>query len=122
MGVDIVHLLRLDSAVCQRAMLHGLGAAAAVGRGARSCDRRRRWRRSPRSRRKLGAPASGVVQLLQQEDAGALAQDKAAALQRQRDGGPLGIGTLAQGLHGGEAADGQGVTADSAPPQSITSA
>ena len=67
-GIDIVHLLRQDSAVCQ-SLSHSLGAAAAIGK---------------RRRHVIGvagdaiaqnlsvngrAPLPGVVQLLQEEDA-----------------------------------------------------
>lgn len=51
-----------------------------------------------------------MLQLFQQQHAGALAQHKTAALGVKGNGCPVGIRGLGQGLHGCEAADGQGVT------------
>ena len=49
-----------------------------------------------------------MVQLLQQEDAAALPHNETAPLLVKGDGGPVGVSVLAQGLHRGKAAYGQG--------------
>ena len=56
----------------------------------------------------LGPAGLGVLQFLQKQHARALAHDEAAALRIKGDGGPVGVLRLGQGLHGGEAAHGQG--------------
>ena len=56
----------------------------------------------------LRPPGLGVLQFLQKQHARALAHDEAAPLRVKGDGGPIGVLRLGQGLHGGEAADGQG--------------
>ena len=56
----------------------------------------------------LGPAGLCVLILLQHQHPGALSHDKTAALRVKGDGGAGGVRALAQGLHGGEAAHGQG--------------
>ena len=90
MGVDVAHLLRGHAAVPQ-GHGHGPGAAAAVGQGGGhvvgvtggavahdlSVDGR--------------VPLLSVLQLLQQQNAGALAHDEAVPLSVKGNGGPAGV-------------------------------
>ena len=56
----------------------------------------------------LGVPGQSVVQLLQHQDSGAFAHNKAAALGIKGDGGTVGVAGSGQCAHRGEAAHGQG--------------
>ncbi len=91
MGVDVVHILRLGAGVCN-GHGHGLGAAAAVGPRGSHVIGVAGGAVAYEFRIDLGAPGLGVLQLLQQQDRRAFAQDEAAALASKGMEARLGSG------------------------------
>ena len=106
MGVDVAHLLRRHPGVGE-GHGHGPGALSAAGGGGGDVVGVAGGAVAHHLAQDPGAPGPGVLQLLQHQDAGALAHDEAAAAGVKGDGGGGGVVPGVEGVHGGEAAHGQ---------------
>ena len=107
MGVDIADGLRLHPGVGQ-GLGHAGRAAGSPGGGGGDVVGVAVGAIARHLGIDLGPAGLCVLILLQHQHPGALSHDKTAALRVKGDGGAGGVRALAQGLHGGEAAHGQG--------------
>src|SRR5699024_9331904 len=105
-GVDVVHIGGGQTCLGE-GQLHGLGSGLSGGRGAGDVVGVAGGAVADDLGVDLGAPGFGVLQLFQNEDAGAFTHDKAVPLLVKGDGGPVGVGGTGQRAHVVEAGDGQ---------------
>ena len=89
-GVDVVHILQLEAAV-GHGFGHGSGSALAVGGGRSDVIGVTGSAVADNFGVDLRAAGLGVFQLLQHQDAGALAHDETAALLVKGNGGPVRV-------------------------------